>query len=65
MTRLSRRRFVIGSTTGLAGILATRTAPAVGQIKVIGPAVLRPHRLQPHRRPVVTRGKHPGRKYTA
>src|SRR6059036_780708 len=35
MTRLSRRQFVIGGTTGLAGILATRTAPAVGQTREI------------------------------
>ncbi|TMG06776.1 MAG: extracellular solute-binding protein, partial [Chloroflexi bacterium] len=35
MTRLSRRQFVIGSTTGLAGILVTRTAPAVGQTREI------------------------------
>src|SRR5213078_4495401 len=35
MIRLSRRQFVIGGTTGLAGILATRTAPAVGQTREI------------------------------
>src|SRR5207247_10014782 len=35
MTRLSRRQFVIGGTTGLAAILATRTAPAVGQTREI------------------------------
>src|SRR5438128_9622014 len=35
MTRLSRRQFVIGGTTGLAGILATRAAPAVGQTREI------------------------------
>src|SRR6059036_133843 len=35
MTRLSRRQFVIGGTIGLAGILATRTAPAVGQTRDI------------------------------
>jgi len=35
MIRLSRRQFVIGSTTGLVGILATRTAPAVGQTREI------------------------------
>jgi multiple sugar transport system substrate-binding protein len=34
MTRLSRRQF-IGGATGLAGILATRTAPAVGQTREI------------------------------
>src|SRR5881409_4069281 len=35
MTRLSRRQFVIGGTTGLAGILATRTAPAWAQSREI------------------------------
>ena len=35
MTRLSRRQFVIGSITGLAGILVTRTAPAIGQTREI------------------------------
>src|SRR2546426_10738814 len=35
MTRLSRRQFVIGGTTGLAAILAARTAPAVGQTREI------------------------------
>ena len=35
MIRLSRRQFVIGGATGLAGILATRTAPAVGQTREI------------------------------
>jgi multiple sugar transport system substrate-binding protein len=35
MIRLSRRQFVIGGTTGLAGILAARTAPAVGQTREI------------------------------
>jgi multiple sugar transport system substrate-binding protein len=34
MTRLSRRHF-IGGAAGLAGILATRTAPAVGQTREI------------------------------
>src|SRR5207237_10044109 len=33
--RLSRPQFVIGGTTGLAGILATRSAPAVGQTREI------------------------------
>ena len=31
MSRVSRRRFVAASTAGLAGILAARVAPAVGQ----------------------------------
>src|SRR3989442_6882750 len=35
MTRLSRRQFVIGGTTGLAATLAARTAPAVGQTREI------------------------------
>ena len=35
MIRLSRRQFVIGGTTGLAGILAMHTAPAVGQTREI------------------------------
>src|SRR5499433_890626 len=35
MIPLSRRQFVIGGTTGLAGILAARTAPAVGQTREI------------------------------
>src|SRR5438876_11840522 len=35
MTRLSRRQFVNGGTTGLAAILATRTAPSVGQTREI------------------------------
>src|SRR5205823_10684236 len=35
MIRLSRRPFVIGGTTGLAGILAMHTAPAVGQTREI------------------------------
>src|SRR5213079_754656 len=35
MTRLSRRQFVIGGTTGLAAILAMHTAPAVGQTREI------------------------------
>src|SRR5207248_624905 len=35
MTRLSRRQFVIGGTTGLAAILAARTAPAIGQTREI------------------------------
>src|SRR5947207_13443518 len=35
MIRLSRRQFVIGGTTGLAGILATHVAPAVGQTREI------------------------------
>src|SRR5205085_7078124 len=30
-----RRRFVAGSTTGLAAILATRVAPAVGQTREV------------------------------
>jgi multiple sugar transport system substrate-binding protein len=35
MSRMSRRRFVAASTTGLAGILAARVAPAVGQQREI------------------------------
>ena len=32
---ITRRRFVASSTTGLAAILATRVAPAVGQTREI------------------------------
>jgi multiple sugar transport system substrate-binding protein len=35
MSKMNRRRFVATSTTGLAGILATRVAPAVGQTREI------------------------------
>jgi len=35
MSTMSRRRFVTTSTTGLAGILAARVAPAVGQTREI------------------------------
>jgi multiple sugar transport system substrate-binding protein len=35
MSRISRRGFVATSTAGLAGILATRVAPAVGQTREI------------------------------
>ena len=35
MSRISRRRFVATSSTGLAGILAARVAPAVGQTREI------------------------------
>jgi len=35
MAALSRRRFLGTTTAGLAGILATRTAPAVGQTREI------------------------------
>ena len=35
MGMMSRRRFVAGTTTGLAGILAARVAPAVGQTREI------------------------------
>jgi multiple sugar transport system substrate-binding protein len=35
MSRLSRRQFVATTATGLAGILATRTPPAVGQQREI------------------------------
>jgi multiple sugar transport system substrate-binding protein len=35
MSRMSRRRFVAATSTGLAGILAARVAPAVGQQREI------------------------------
>ena len=35
MGQMSRRRFVAGTTAGLAGILAARVAPAVGQTREI------------------------------
>src|SRR5437773_5784148 len=35
MSTISRRRFVATSSAGLAGILATRVAPAVGQTREI------------------------------
>src|SRR6185503_5880086 len=35
MSMMSRRRFVVGTSAGLAGILASRTAPAVGQTREI------------------------------
>ena len=35
MTTISRRRFVATSSAGLAGILAARVAPAVGQTREI------------------------------
>src|SRR5258708_12372894 len=35
MSSISRRRFVTTSTAGLAGILAARVAPAVGQTREI------------------------------
>jgi multiple sugar transport system substrate-binding protein len=35
MSTMNRRRFVATTTTGLAGILATRVAPAVGQTREI------------------------------
>jgi multiple sugar transport system substrate-binding protein len=35
MSTMNRRRFVTTTTTGLAGILATRVAPAVGQTREI------------------------------
>src|SRR3954464_1737640 len=35
MSRMSRRRFVAATSTGLAGIFATKVAPAVGQTREI------------------------------
>ena len=35
MGTMSRRHFVAGTTAGLAGIFATRVAPAVGQTREI------------------------------
>jgi hypothetical protein len=40
-------------------------APVAAPIRLLRPAALRPHRPQPHRPAPVTRGKLPGRKYTA
>src|SRR5215470_18810415 len=35
MRRVSRRQFLTTTTAGLAGILATKTPPAVGQVREI------------------------------